>query len=93
MYGGIESMLATMARHRLSIAPDSMEFALCFDGRIAGEIRAEGATVHLIGGVRARAPWTVLRARRALAHHVGGGVDALICHGTWAQGLLSLIHI
>jgi len=64
-----------------------MEFALCFDGRIAGEIRAEGATVHLIGGVRARAPWTVLRARRALAHHVGGGVDALICHGTWAQGL------
>lgn len=88
LYGGVESVVRTLAACR-SLAP-GMEagFALCFDGRLAEELRGEGAAVHRLGGVRFSRPWTVWRARRRLARVLRrGGADVLVAHGCWPQML------
>src|SRR5262249_39978661 len=60
------------------------EFALCFDGRIAAELARAGATVHILGGVRARNPIKVAKARRWLVRiATAGAFDAIICHMLW----------
>lgn len=88
LYGGIERLLTTLARER-SCCPD-MEpgFALCFDGKVAAELRNEGVPVHLLGGVRFSRPWTVWRARRALRNLLRRErYDVAICHACWPHAL------
>ena len=88
LYGGVETMLLTIARHRASCPGMDTEIALCFEGRASQELEASGVTVHHLPTPRARSPHTVLRARHALA-----GVlrtrpfDRVICHGQWAQAV------
>jgi glycosyltransferase involved in cell wall biosynthesis len=84
LYGGIETLLVTLARQR-SCCPD-MEpaFALCFEGRLSGELRQAGVSVCLLGEARLSRPWTVARARQRLrglldAEHC----DVVISHGCW----------
>jgi glycosyltransferase involved in cell wall biosynthesis len=61
-----------------------MEFAVCFEGRLAGSLRGAGAAVHVLGAVRFSRPWTTWRARRALARVLAGrGVEALVAHACW----------
>jgi glycosyltransferase involved in cell wall biosynthesis len=86
MFGGIETLLVTLACTRALAAPAETTFAVCFDGRLAETLRATGAEVVILGAVRARAPWTVLSARRRLRDYLRGG-ETLVCHGTWSQGL------
>lgn len=84
LYGGVETFLATLARSR-HLAP-SMETsaALCFDGRIAAELRREGVPTSLLGAVRLRRPDSIWRARRALTQVLRrGGCDAAVCHQAW----------
>jgi glycosyltransferase involved in cell wall biosynthesis len=85
LYGGVESMLTTIARHRGL----EHEFALCFDGRLASEIGAAGATVHMLGAVSARRPHTAAHARRRLRTLLTAETfDGVICHAPWSQALL-----
>jgi len=88
LYGGVESVVRTLAACR-SLAPGmEAEFALCFEGRLGGELGGEGAVVHRLGGVRFSRPWTVWRARRRLARVLRqGGADVLVAHGCWPQML------
>lgn len=88
LYGGVETMLATMARHA-PIVPDMTSlFALCFDGRLAGELRAAGHPVHLLGGVRTSRPLTIRRARRVLARRLADlKIDVVVCHQAWPLAL------
>jgi glycosyltransferase involved in cell wall biosynthesis len=88
LYGGVETLLKTVASCR-GLCPDMQpEFALCFDGRIAAELRETGATVHMLGGVRARNPLQVVRVRRRLIEILSGrGFDAVICHMAWPLAL------
>jgi glycosyltransferase involved in cell wall biosynthesis len=88
LYGGVETLLVTLARHR-DLCP-SMEphFAICFQGRLSEELAAVGAKIHFLGNVRVRQPLSVLRARRALrdvlrAHQI----DIAICHSAWPQAI------
>jgi glycosyltransferase involved in cell wall biosynthesis len=84
LYGGIERMLATVAQHAHLEPRLQHEFAFCFDGKIAGELRAAGAAVHLLGPVRFSRPWTLWRARRNLRRLLAAGrYDAAICHACW----------
>jgi glycosyltransferase involved in cell wall biosynthesis len=88
LYGGVETLLATLARYRGLCPAMEPEFALCFDGRIASELREAIVPVHQLGKVRARYPLTVIRARqrlRALLRH--GRFDAAVCHMPWAQAV------
>ena len=84
LYGGVETLLGTLAQYRELCAEMHPEFALCFDGRIAAELRQAGTTVHILGRVRARDPVQIIRARRRLIQILrAGAFDAVICHMAW----------
>lgn len=88
LYGGLETVLVTLARCRALSPGLDCEFALCFAGRAENELRAAGATVHLLGEVRARWPLSLLRARRALRTLIEQrGFDAVVCHSPWTQAM------
>jgi glycosyltransferase involved in cell wall biosynthesis len=88
LYGGVETLLVTLARSRALCPELKPEFALCFEGRAAEEIAATGALLHLLGEVRVRRPLSLLRARRRLKELVAQrGFDAVICHSAWAQAI------
>jgi glycosyltransferase involved in cell wall biosynthesis len=89
LYGGVERMLATFAA--LRDAPGlEQRFALCFEGRLADEVRAAGARLDVLGPVRVSRPWTAVRARRRLAAALDDArPDVVICHSTWAHGLFA----
>jgi glycosyltransferase involved in cell wall biosynthesis len=90
LYGGIETLLATLARHR-SLSPGlNQEFALCFEGRLADELRAAGARVHDLGPARFSRPWTVLRARHRLGRLlVERRPDVVVGHACWPYALVA----
>jgi glycosyltransferase involved in cell wall biosynthesis len=92
LWGGIETFLVTLARHARA-APDwQSEFALCFDARLKRELGAAGATVHDLGDVRLRRPWSIVRARRRLRHLIDRGrFDAVVCHAAWCQSLFGSV--
>jgi glycosyltransferase involved in cell wall biosynthesis len=89
MWGGVESVLLTLARYREVAPAMPMEVALCFDGRLRRELESAGVPVHMLGGVRLGRPWTAWRARRRLVALVrGGGFDVVLCHNPWALAAL-----
>lgn len=86
LYGGVERMLATFAGVR--VPGLEQRFALCFEGRLADEVRAARAPLEMLGPVRASRPWAVVRARRRLARVVEDTrPDVVVCHSSWTQGL------
>jgi glycosyltransferase involved in cell wall biosynthesis len=84
LYGGVEAMLATFARERARVPEMEPAFALAFDGRLARELRAAGAEVHLVGAARLSRPWTVWRARRRLLFALAQArPDVAVLHSAW----------
>jgi glycosyltransferase involved in cell wall biosynthesis len=82
LFGGIETMLVTIARHRGGAQRHT--FALCFDGRLAQELSAAGARLARLGPARLSRPWTVSRVRQALLAELGEQAPhAVICHSPW----------
>jgi glycosyltransferase involved in cell wall biosynthesis len=89
LFGGIEVLLVTLARHRALCPEMEPEFAVCFPGKVREELAGANVPVHVLGAARASRPWTVWRVRRALRALLRErGYDAVICHGTWALALL-----
>ena len=84
LYGGIETMLVTIARNRHACPQMEQQFAMCFDGKVTEELRGTGAVVHMLGAVRLSRPRSVWRARSAL-RSVQRKIrfDVVICHGPW----------
>jgi glycosyltransferase involved in cell wall biosynthesis len=70
------------------------EFALCFEGRLAEELRREGVPVHILGEVRLRRLPTVWKAQQHLAKVLREREpDAVICHMPWAVALFGgVVH-
>ena len=88
LYGGVETMLLTMANHRASCRDLETEIALCFDGRASRELEATRIHLHRLPTPRARNPHTVVRARTALGRLLRERrFDRVICHGQWAQAI------
>ena len=80
-YGGLETLLVTLARYRNCCPEMEPEFALCFGGRLENELVAAGAQVHMLGEYRLRRPLSLWRARRRLAALLRQRrFDAVICH-------------
>jgi hypothetical protein len=49
LFGGVETLLITLAQQR-SLCPQMQpHFALCFEGRLVNELRAVGVGVHMLG--------------------------------------------
>ena len=88
LFGGVERLLVTLAAHQALAAGVQPEYALCFGGRLAEELRATGVKLHRLPPVRVRWWWTVWRARRALDRvlRVEGG-EAVLVHSAWGQAL------
>ncbi len=83
LYGGVETFLVTLAK-----SPRRLEhrFALFFEGRLATELRAAGASVEVLGPARLGRPWTLvgpqLRLRRLLS---SWRPDLVVYHSTWLK--------
>jgi glycosyltransferase involved in cell wall biosynthesis len=94
LYGGIETLLVTLARFRDLGAPMAPEFGLCFHGRLWDELHATGAPVHDLGEVRFSRPWTVWRARTRLRALLSREhFDAVVCHACWPHALFApVVH-
>jgi glycosyltransferase involved in cell wall biosynthesis len=90
LYGGIETLLLTLAHERGLCPAMHPQFALCFGGRLRDELTAAGVPVHPLGPVRLSRPWTVWRARRRLdAVLAQGRAEAVICHGCWPHAVFA----
>lgn len=88
LYGGVETLLRTLARERGACPAVEAQFALCFGGRLSEELAAEGVKTHVLGGARVSRPRSVWAARRALAELVRReGFDAVVCHSSWSQAV------
>jgi glycosyltransferase involved in cell wall biosynthesis len=88
LYGGVETMLVTLARHR-GLCPDmEPHFALCFEGRLSRELVAAGVPVYPLGAVRISRPHSVWRARRGLRELLRRQhFDVVICHSAWSHAI------
>ena len=91
LYGGVEAMLVVLAREAASCPGLEPEFALCFDGRLAQELRACGSVVHILGAVRASRPASILRARSALRKVLKERQpDFVMCHSAWSYSMFAV---
>jgi glycosyltransferase involved in cell wall biosynthesis len=92
LYGGVETMLTTLARRRDACPAMEPHFALCFEGLLSEELEACGARVHRLPNVRVSRPATVLRARRALAALLSDEkFDVAVCHSAWSHAVFSRV--
>ncbi len=90
LYGGIETILGTIARRQREVPGSRHGFALCFEGRCADELAAAGAEVAHLGAVRVRHPWAVVAARRRLAAALGDRrPDVAVTHSPWTHAILA----
>jgi glycosyltransferase involved in cell wall biosynthesis len=88
MFGGIETVLCSLAEHDALAPGTGGHFALCFHGRLSQQLGTLGAEVYSLGDVRIRNPFSVRRARRVLEDLLRENrFDAAICHSVWSQAL------
>jgi glycosyltransferase involved in cell wall biosynthesis len=88
LWGGVESMLLTIAREEARTTGMRSEFALCVDGEFASALRMAGAPVHALGVVRTSRPWTVWRARRRLDEVLAERrPDVTVVHSAWSAAI------
>ena len=92
LYGGIETLLTTMARLR-NLAPGmEPEFGLCFHGRLWDELVATVVPVHDLGAVRLSRPWTVWRARGRLRQVLADTrPKVVVVHSSWPHTVFAPI--
>jgi glycosyltransferase involved in cell wall biosynthesis len=84
LYGGVETLLVTLANLRRLCPAMEPHFALCFEGRLSRELVSAGVPVHMLGRVRISQPWTGWRARRRLRELLRRErFDAVLCHMVW----------
>jgi len=92
LYGGVETILTTLARKSATCPELEQEFALCFDGRLQRELATAGAATHRIGPVRVSRPLTVIRARRELRRLLAGRkFDVLVFHSAWSHAIFARV--
>jgi len=92
LFGGVESMLVTLARNRAAAPEMDSEFALCCEGRLRSALEQVGGRAHVIGAARVRNPISIFRARAALLDLIRQRkVDVMVCHMTWAQALFGSV--
>ncbi len=90
LYGGVETLLVTLARCRDLCPAMDPHFGLCFPGRLRDELTAAGVPVHDLGAVRVSRPWTVLGARWRLKRLLEAErFDAAVAHMSWPHALFA----
>ena len=83
-YGGVESLLVTLARYRNLRPSLEPHYALAFEGRLSQDLRQAGVPVYTLGGVRVSRPASIWNARRSLGKLLETQpFDSVICHSPW----------
>jgi glycosyltransferase involved in cell wall biosynthesis len=85
MYGGVETLLATLVRDAAAAPGMTPDVALCFRGRLSDELDAMGRPAFELAPVRLSRPHSLIKARhrlRALLRE--RSFDAVLCHQPWA---------
>ena len=91
LYGGVESVLLTLARYRELCPAMEPYFAVCYEGRLSQELRKHGVPVRNLGKVRSSRPWTVAAARRCLRQFLRSEqFDAVVCHMAWSHAIFGV---
>lgn len=92
LFGGVETMLLAMTRHR-DLCPElEASFALCFTGRLANELTAAGAHIYELGEVQIRRFDSIWRARRRLAALLGAQrFNAVVTHSAWSHAIFGSV--
>jgi glycosyltransferase involved in cell wall biosynthesis len=90
LFGGIEQMLLTLARHR-SVTPEiDCAFAIASPGRLDEELRSIGAAVTLVGDVRLSRPASIVQGRAAFARLlITLRPDAVVGHAPWSAAVFA----
>jgi glycosyltransferase involved in cell wall biosynthesis len=92
LFGGIETLLVTLAKERNLCMQMQHHFALCFEGRLANELRDLDAKVHQLGKVRISHPWSMWKARLQLQQLLKHErFDVVICHSCWSQAIFGSV--
>jgi glycosyltransferase involved in cell wall biosynthesis len=92
LYGGVESMLATLARESTACPELAHDFALCFASRLADELTALGCPPTILGHVRTSRPWTIGAVRRRLAAVLRQQpYDAVVTHMPWIHAIFGSV--
>jgi glycosyltransferase involved in cell wall biosynthesis len=89
LYGGIETVLVTLARQSMAHS-----FALCFEARLSKALRetAKGNALRIVGEVRLSRPLSLLGARRRFASVLNElGPDAVLCHSAWSHTVFATV--
>ncbi len=88
LYGGVETMLLSLGGKGNPVPTMESSFALCFSGRFSEELTVTGASIHWLGNVRIRDPFSVRRARRNLRELLRQGSFAVVLvHSSWSQAI------
>lgn len=88
LYGGVETLMLTLAKHQYLCSDLEHHFALCFANRFSQELSALGVPLHSLGSVRVSRPLSVWRVRRQLKKLLReNSFDVVVCHSAWTQGI------
>lgn len=88
LFGGIETVLLSLRSYHDETGGFESEYALCFDSRLARELRGRESKVHILAAAKASRPWTVFRARALLGRLLATrNFDAVVTHSPWTQGI------
>jgi glycosyltransferase involved in cell wall biosynthesis len=92
LFGGVETLLLTLARNTGRCPAMEIDVALCYAGRLSRELETIGRPAHLLPTARASRPHTVLRARLALGRLLGARqFDCVVCHSQWTHAIFGPI--
>ena len=92
LYGGVETLLLSLARFRALAPSMDMSVALTSEGRIAADLRRAGVPVTILGDARLSRPFSVRRSRRALASLLQSQrPDVMVCHQAWPLALFGRV--
>lgn len=94
-FGGVESMLVSIARSSATPPRIPHAFTCCFEDRFSQELRHSGAVVHALPQARLSRPWEILRARTALRRLLAASKPSVVVtHSAWTRLVFgrSLLH-
>ncbi|NES99913.1 MAG: glycosyltransferase [Sphaerospermopsis sp. SIO1G2] len=92
LFGGIETLLITLIKQQYLCSQMYHHFALCFEGRLAHELRTLNAKVNILGKVKISYPWTVWKARKELQQLLNQEkFDVVVCHSCWPQAIFGSV--